>query len=329
MARSLVQQIINSKANAIINGNFDYWQRNTSFSSPISGAYTADRWRVDFDGTIGTYTVARQSFTLGQTDVPGEPLYFLRWNHTVAGSGSTSRTLSQRVESVKSFAGKSVTLSFYAKADTSRTLSMQLNQAFGTGGSPSATVVGNAQNFSVTTAWQKFTLTFSVASISGKTLGTAGNDFLNMVINLPLNAVFQLDIAQVMMNEGTASAPFKLSGDSLTGELIRCQRYFEKSYGVNIPPGTIVGEGCHTLVIQSGQAGEHSLSFKVTKRDIPGIRSYSTATGTIDTARDNGAGTDRTMTLLTAGMAAATVALAGTAPGTARYTYNWTADAEL
>src|SRR5690606_6592910 len=156
----------------------DYWQRGTSFSTPASNSYTADRFKVSYDGTIGTFSVSRQAFALGQTDVPGQPLYFLRWDHTVAGSGSTQRLLSQPIESVRSLAGGKATVSFWAKADSARTLDVAFFQNFGTGGSPSTGVQVSAQNASLTTSWQRFDLTFDIPSISGKTLGTNNDDLL-------------------------------------------------------------------------------------------------------------------------------------------------------
>ena len=54
---------VQSFRNKIINGNFDYWQRGTSFSS---GGYGADRFYMSNNGT--TFTVSRQAFTLGQTE---------------------------------------------------------------------------------------------------------------------------------------------------------------------------------------------------------------------------------------------------------------------
>lgn len=225
MARTLVQQIVNSKLNSIMNANFDYWQRNTSFSNPTSGAYTADRFRVDYNGTIGTFSVSRQAFTLGQTDVPGEPLYFLRWNHTVAGSASTFRVLQQRIEGVRTFAGKTVTVSFYAKADVPRTVDVTSTQSFGTGGSPSANVVVNVGTANLTTSWQKFSFTFNHASISGKTIGTDNNDYVNIAFSLPLNTTMIIDFAQFMMNEGSISAPFKHYGWRCSCRLTRMSAF--------------------------------------------------------------------------------------------------------
>src|SRR5690606_625748 len=118
--------------NYCINGGFDFWQRNNTFSTPTSGNYTADRWSVEYDGTIGAFTLSRQAFTLGQTLVPGEPQYFLRWNQTSAGSGSTTRALRHRIESVRSLAGKQMTVSFYAAADSARTVGLKIVQNFGT-----------------------------------------------------------------------------------------------------------------------------------------------------------------------------------------------------
>src|SRR5210317_2024163 len=67
--------------NRIINGNFDIWQRGTSFSVTAStNIYTADRWRFVGAGFTGTLT--RQNFTAGQTDVPNNPDYFARWDVT-------------------------------------------------------------------------------------------------------------------------------------------------------------------------------------------------------------------------------------------------------
>lgn len=101
--------------NAIINGNFDIWQRGTSFSATDSETYICDRW-LYYKDVGGTLDITRESFTLGQTDVPGEPTYFLRFDQSVGGSGGTRNDLIQRIEGVRTFAGQEVTLSFYAKS---------------------------------------------------------------------------------------------------------------------------------------------------------------------------------------------------------------------
>ena len=215
--------------NAIINGNFDHWQRGTSFSNPVSPSYQADRWQTLVDGSGATRTISRQSFTIGQSDVPGEPTYFIKYNQSVAGSGQTIHIFRQPIESVRTFAGQQITVSFYAKAASATTLpSVQIAQFFGTGGSPSATVFTTvASNVSITTSWQRFTYSVTLPSISGKTIGSDGNDWVSLSFNLPLNATFNIDIAQVQVEAGPVATPFERR--PIGTELTLCQRYFQQT----------------------------------------------------------------------------------------------------
>jgi hypothetical protein len=81
------------RKNAIINGNFDIWQRNTT--QTLIGYGSDDRWSNDNVGTTKTHS--RQAFTLGQTDVPGEPRYYSRTTVvSVAGAGNYELALCQR-----------------------------------------------------------------------------------------------------------------------------------------------------------------------------------------------------------------------------------------
>ena len=214
--------------NAIINGNFDIWQRGTSFSVTAPGTYTADRWNVFFDGTGATRTISRQNFTVGQTDVPGEPAYFLRFAQSVAGSGSATNRLDQRIEDSRTFAGQQITISFWAKAAANITMpSIVLQQFFGTGGSPSVgTNTTAGTNLALTTTWQKFSYQVNIPSISGKTLGTDGNHSLVPLFNMPINTTFTIDIAQVQVEPGPVATPFERR--PIGTELGLCQRYYQE-----------------------------------------------------------------------------------------------------
>lgn len=193
-----------TSVNRIVGGMFGQWSAS-SFSSPASLTETAENVFVVHDGTIGTFTVSRQSFTLGQTDVEGDPLYFLRWDHTVAGSGSTVRKLRMphRMKNAAAWRnGDQVTLSFYAKADSNRDVTAQLVQHFGTGGAPSADVTAGSQLFGLSVNWQRFTLTINVPSIAGKTFGSNLDHELRLEFLLPLNTTMTIDFAQVQVEPG-------------------------------------------------------------------------------------------------------------------------------
>jgi hypothetical protein len=203
--------------NAIINGNLDIWQRGTTFTG---SGYSADRFRSLRNGT--THDVTRQPFTLGQTDVPGEPTYFVRTVvSSVTGAGNFSE-FDQLIEDVRTFAGQQVTFSFWAKADATKNISVCLQQYFGTGtNSPSSLVIIASTKVSIGTTWQKVTLTATMPSVSGKTIGNDNNNAIVAQIwfdagsdwNANTDSLGQqsgtFDIAQLQVEPGPVATPFE------------------------------------------------------------------------------------------------------------------------
>jgi hypothetical protein len=155
---------------------------------------------------------------------------------SVAGA-SNFVLLAQRIEDVRSFAGQQVTISFWAKVDATKNISVEIEQYFGTGGSPSATVdtIGTTK-VSIGTTFQKVTVTATIPSISGKTLGTDNDHFLNLVIWFDAGSDFNsrtdtlgqqsgtFDIAQVQIEAGPVATPFERR--PIGTELALCQRYY-------------------------------------------------------------------------------------------------------
>ena len=226
--------------NRIINGNFDIWQRGTSFTG---NEYGADRWIHNRVGTA--HTATREPFELGQTDVPGEPTYYCRTVVISAADAANFSALVQFIEDVRTFAGQQVTVSFWAKVDSTKNIAIELQQNFGTGGSPSATVttIGTTK-VSIGTSWQKVTVTATVPSISGKTLGTTVNNCLTLAIffdagsdyNARTDSLGQqsgtFEIAQVQLEPGPVATPFERR--PIGTELALCQRYFYRVADTNI-----------------------------------------------------------------------------------------------
>lgn len=201
------------RKNYIVNGSFDIWQRGVNFSGAYT--YTADRWFAEKSGA--TADVDQQPFTVGQTDVPNNPEFFLRYDVTAANADAG---LEQRIEDVRTLSDGNVALSLYLKADAARTIRARVIQNFGSGGSSSVTTLGD--EFNVTTSWQKFETIIAVPSISGKTLGD-GNYLAISLIN-EVSELFTLDIAQVQVEKGNTVTDFEYI--PIVEELSRCQRYY-------------------------------------------------------------------------------------------------------
>jgi hypothetical protein len=248
--------------NRIINGAFDFWQRGTSFTG---GVYTADRWVANQSG--GTVTTSRQAFTLGDTLGSNSPTYFLR--QTVSGQSTSSHAgiIVQRIEGVRSYAGQTITILGWARRSSgSGNMAISLDQDFGTGGSPSAYASGTGQTVTLTGSFAPFALTFAVPSISGKTLGTNGNDLLAVNVWTSAGSTFNartnslglqtigVDLWGIHIKQGThtTSAVDLYRQPELGPELARCQRYYQEywssSYSYPLGPSGYVFSATNTAV---------------------------------------------------------------------------------
>ena len=220
--------------NKIINGDFGIWQRGTSFTTNY--AYTADRFIPYFAGTGATQTISQQTLTPGS--ISGyESQYFMR-NVVVGGSDTTNNqnTMIQYIENVQTLTGQ-VTVSFWMKANSGTPkIGVGLQQGFGSGGS--STVVLNGQSATISTSWARYSFTFTLPSISGKTIGAGSSIALVIYFSAgSANATFAgfnalqsntFDIWGVQLEAGSVATPFTTASNTLQGELALCQRYYQR-----------------------------------------------------------------------------------------------------
>jgi hypothetical protein len=234
--------------NCIINGAFNVWQRGTSFSNPANGAYTSDRFLLSYDGSGSTRTISQQAFTPGTAPAAGyESQYFWRANQTVAGT-ATYFDIRQSIENVTTFAGQTITISFWAKAAASTTISIIMDQDFGSGGSSRVFNAISSTNITATTSWQRFSYTASVASISGKTIGTSS--YLQLILRWAATSTFTVDIWGVQIEASNTATAFQTATGTIQGELAACQRYYYRFGGLGAYQSFGLGYAKSTTLVQ-------------------------------------------------------------------------------
>lgn len=281
--------------NAVINGAFDFWQRGTSFTVNNNIIYTADRWILLSTNTGGNVVASQQAFTPGSAPVSGyEGSFFLR-NTATSPTGASFNVWQHKIEDVRTLAGQTVTLSFWAKADSSRTILSQFFQNFGSGGSTEI-YTGTSYPYSLSTSWQRLTTTLTLPSLSGKTVGSGSSLRLEFV--LPINVSSIVDIWGVQLELGSSATAFSRSAGTIQGELAACQRYYYKSSELQYSPGTAT----YTGVVRAGSnsAGTRwlgSFTLPVTMRSAPSAIIYNPLTGTANSVRNEDSNTNLTATI--------------------------------
>jgi hypothetical protein len=262
--------------NRIINGAFDVWQRGGGGFIATDGMYTADQWRYSQTGAGGTHTVTRVDQPTGSTLIGGHnPRYYLRLSNTVVGS-ATAQIIGQRIEDVRTLAGQECTLSAWIKG-TATGITAKAVQNFGTGGSPSSAVTTTLGTATPTTSWVRLHVHFTMPSLSGKTIGTAENSFVEIQFDCG-SSLGTIDLWGVQLEQNTTQTAFER--EPIQQTIAKCQRYFEKTYDIDVIPGTNTAAGA---VIQNGTTDANYLhiwqTYAVTKRAVPTVTAYRISTG--------------------------------------------------
>jgi hypothetical protein len=265
---------LSNMTNPVLNSAMQIAQRGTTISLAASAGttYTLDRWC--------TQTGANQACTVTQ-EVTGDTTnlpfiqYALRYKRNTSQTGTGGLTLLNAFETINSrpFAGKAVTLSFYARkgADYSATasaLAVKLDSGTGTDQNPFAGYTGGATVCSttatLTTTWERFTAT--------GTVGATATELNVQVVFTPTGTAGANDyyeITGVQVDVGSVALPFRTYAATIQGELGACQRYYYRQTG----PATYSVFGLGSAYTTTG-IYSHT-TFPVTMRVKPTALEYS------------------------------------------------------
>jgi hypothetical protein len=269
--------------NKFINADFRFNQRNFT-STTTDGTYGFDRWYISNVG--GTTTYSAQTFTPGTAPVAGyESINFARMV-TSGQSGGNYAFIGQRIEDARTFAGQTVTISFWAKAASGTpSVGVTWYRTFGSGGSPSGAeyAVNAGQKTAITTSWARYSLTFAINSVSGKTFGTtpntssitpliwtsAGTGFETQSASLGIQNV-TIDFWGIQVEQGSTATAFQTATGTIQGELAACQRYYYRTTAPTSGNGSIAFGSAY-----STSAVFIPFTYPVTMRTAPSALEYS------------------------------------------------------
>lgn len=205
-----------------------------------TGGPLADRWRC-FTGAGGTRSISIIALTgTDRTQIGDESaLNALSYQFTGGAAAGDMEGFAQDIEGVYPLSGKTVMVSFWARAAVAGVkVAVELGQVFGTGGSPSAPVTGiGSTAFTLTTAWARYSAAITVPSASGKSFGAAGTESTTLDIFLSSGSTNAARAANIGVQSGTASFwGFQLEpGSTMTTfdrpsasrELEECLRFYQ------------------------------------------------------------------------------------------------------
>lgn len=221
--------------NHIINGDFanilgDAGQTSSGYGDDIL-------WFNQNTGTTKVHSI--QPFTVGQTDVPGNPKNYSRTVITSVVGASNFCIKRFRFENPARFSGQTKTLSFSAKADAAKNISIDFGTFYA--GDDNRDSIG-ATTYNLNTGWQNFKATITFPSFFGDIIGV--NDYVEITIWFDAGSNFDartnslgqqsgtFEIADVQFEDGSESTEFDRLQPAIQQSLI--ERYYERLSAIGV-----------------------------------------------------------------------------------------------
>ena len=286
--------------NKILNGCMRIDQRNSGTSSQAANAYTVDRWAA-LNSTAPSFTIQQNAGSItppvGYSNYLGctvtnvvTPTAAQRWSIQQAVEGFNVADLAWGTANAQS-----ITVSFWARSSLTGTFGGVIRNSAGNRSYPFTYSVSAANTWEYKTViipgdttgtWLTnngigLALVFSLgagSSLVGAAGSWAGSDLWSATgsVNVVSTNGATLYITGVQLEAGPTATPFERR--PIGQELQLCQRYYEKSYNIDVVPGTAssnFGKFYHLASSDSaGSAGPY-IQFKVTKRSTPLFTAYT------------------------------------------------------
>jgi len=333
--------------NRLINGDFRVWQRGTSFGAAV---YTADRWYFNAGG-VSSPNLSRNPIALGTAGLKAPAFAKVSYG-AVTDATNHFVVFEQRIEGVQNFAGETATVSFnvFNAGAAGRQIAIEIQQAFGAGGSATVTGIGVAK-YTLAAGLNTVTHTVAVPSVAGKTAGENNSLVLTLwatggsafnARNGALGAqIGDVHFTAVQMEVGGTATG--LEWRPYATELALCQRYYEKSFDIDTAPvnNSTASPSIpiyHGVAFAGGLVHVH-VDFKVTKRVKPAVAIFSSAANNSSSGLPSGyvggawtLSTEKNIDAAASGQDVFQMFYAvpgAAAPGSYLSSFQWTADAEL
>lgn len=353
---SLTPRLDQVDFNLLINGSMDYWQRGTTFTAS-SNVYGADRWKHNI--------ISSHWQVLRSTNIPVveniQYSYQADCTATASPAAADQEMIEQFIEQniARKLVGKKARLIFWVSSPKTGLHNVYFNNPNGT--------YAYLAPYTITAAntWQKIVLDIDFSSMPATIPAGTSN---GMVVGFPLavgtnrvnassgtwlsgdykilsgaqsnlldNTANNFYVTGVMLIPYTATLTnppnpdaYIYAGRDIVRELALCQRYFEKSYDVDVAVDTLTVTGCEQYITQGANSEQRSWGFRVMKRTTPTMSQkdpVSGSAGQVDRARNV---TDNVQVFLLAenqsqhGFGTQTAVAAGKI-----IRFQWTAEAEL
>jgi len=189
--------------NFMSNGQFTY---NSPPNGNVSAATTfvaPGGWIYDRStGASDTDNVSFPRFNEYTQDPENAPRYAANIQCLSAGN-ATYKYFGARFYNVNTFASdtQEYTLGFYALASSSFTMNVYVRKYFGTGGSPTSTVTTNVGSVVIPTSYGNapYALSFTFGGNESYSLGTNNDDYVDVLLGLPLSTAFSVSVTDMML----------------------------------------------------------------------------------------------------------------------------------